>query len=157
MQSLPTCTRPCLVPKSFPSKDRECDVIYSCPIKCTDQRDWLQCFLIYIKSQTFLRRSFASHCSSTQTKVTLVTLFPSKINNSSELHSLHFSGKLFSSTKKITINLQVKISSFFLYSCLRDNKFAVIRLNKKLTNKVLLCNHREFYLELNAPKKQLLD
>ena len=110
-------------------------------------------FLIYIKGPTLIKRSFASHCfSPPKTKTQSVTLFLSKVKKFSKLHSLHISGKLFYLAKKITIKHTIQNFFLFLLSCLRDNKSAFNRLNKKLTNKVLLCNHWKFYLELNAPK-----
>ena len=155
MQFLSTCTRPCLVPRLIPNRDRECDVVYSYPIKCTDQCDWLHVpFDLYKRANISKGDSFASH-SLSPLKQNQIRHSPplKKTNKSPKLHSLRFSGKLFSLTKKITTKFTIKISSFLLYSCLRDNKFTVIRLNKKLTNKVLLCNHRDLYFELNAPNK----
>ena len=79
MQSLPTCTRPCLVPNSIPNQDRECDVIYSCPIKCTDQCDRLHVLFDLYKraniSKLIIRFSLFF---TSQTKAKSVTFFPSK-------------------------------------------------------------------------------
>ena len=115
MQSLPTCTRPCLVPKSIPNEGRECDVIYSCPIKCTDQCDWL-----HVPFDLYKRANISKHDHSLLTDFHLpnkskpVTILLSKINKSSKLHSLHFSGKLFSLTKKIATKFTSQ--NFFLFS-----------------------------------------
>ena len=115
MQSLPTCTRPCLIPKLIPNKDRECDVIYSCSIKCTDQCDWL-----HVPFDLYKRANISKDDHSLLTVFHLpnkskpVTLLLSKKNKSSKLHSLHSSGKLFSLTKKITTKIH---KSKFLSFC----------------------------------------
>ena len=115
MQSLPTCTRPCLVPKSTPNKDRECDVIYSCPIKCTDLCDWLhEPFDLYKRVNISKDNHLLLTVFHLPHKSKPVTLLLSKINKSSILHPLHFSGNLFSSTKKLTTKFTCQ--NFFLFS-----------------------------------------
>ena len=117
MQSMPTCTRPCLVPKLIPNKDRECDVIYSYPIKCTDQCDWLHVPLdLYKKANISKDDNTLLTVFPLPNKSKPVTLFLSKINESSKLHSLHFSGKLFSFAKKITTKFTNQ--NFFLFALL---------------------------------------
>ena len=106
---------PCLVPNSIPNRDRECDVICSYPIRCTDQCDWLHVpFDLYKRANNPIDDSFASHNFHLLNKSTSVTLLFSKIIKSSKLHSLHFSGKLISLTKKITTKNHK--SKFLLFS-----------------------------------------
>ena len=141
-----TCIRLCLVPKSFPSRDRKHDDIKSGPMECTDQRYWLHVSLDFYETPNFDKTFIRSSLYLTlPTRPEPVTCSFAK-NKTTKFHSLSLNFNKVIFFKKITNKTyKPKFLPFFLFPRVYDNQSAVQTTEQKLTNKILLCNHRKIY------------